>query len=207
MSHYLLEKSRICGQMAEERNYHAFYRLIAGAPADLRATLGLDPKASYAVRCVVLLVGILAVTCVQSHCHFCHMLVVTLSLSSHATLPSCFSSCIIGSCSAVLQYLNQKSRNDPSLDDVTGFRMMVASMDSVGMTTGEKMDLMQLTAAILHLGNITFEEYNKENKGQRLYCITACVRLRERFPDASRRTHHTSESSRKPWKRQCPCDL
>ena len=80
-------------------------------------------------------------------------------------------------------------------------------MDSVGMTAGEKMDLMQLTAAILHLGNITFEEYNKENKGQRLYCVTACERLRERFPDASQRTHHASESSRKPWKRQCPCDL
>ena len=58
VSHYLLEKSRICGQMAEERNYHAFYRLIAGAPDDLRATLGLDPKASYAVRCVVLLAGL-----------------------------------------------------------------------------------------------------------------------------------------------------
>lgn len=90
VSHYLLEKSRICGQMAEERNYHAFYRLIAGAPDDLRATLGLDPKASYAVRCVVLLAGILAVTCVQSHCHFCHMLVVTLSLLSHTTLPLWF---------------------------------------------------------------------------------------------------------------------
>ena len=49
VSHYLLEKSRICGQMAEERNYHAFYRLIAGAPDDLRSALGLDPKASYAV--------------------------------------------------------------------------------------------------------------------------------------------------------------
>lgn len=32
------------------------------------------------------------------------------------------------------------------------------------MTTEEKTDLMQLTAAILHLGNITFDEYNKDNK-------------------------------------------
>ena len=92
------------------------------------------------------------------------MLVVTPSLLSHATLPSCFFIT-----HAVSQYLNQKSRNDPSLDDVNGFRMMVASMDSVGMTTEEKTDLMQLTAAILHLGNITFDEYNKDNKGTVLH--------------------------------------
>ena len=54
MSHYLLEKSRICGQMSEERNYHIFYRVLAGAPADVLSQLSLDPNASYAVSSVSL---------------------------------------------------------------------------------------------------------------------------------------------------------
>uniref|UniRef100_A0A7N6F9G5 Unconventional myosin-VI n=1 Tax=Anabas testudineus TaxID=64144 RepID=A0A7N6F9G5_ANATE len=42
VSHYLLEKSRICRQGPEERNYHIFYRLCAGASEDIRQKFHLS---------------------------------------------------------------------------------------------------------------------------------------------------------------------
>jgi myosin-6 len=43
ISHYLLEKSRVCVQSEGERNYHIFFRMCAGAPADLYTALRLLP--------------------------------------------------------------------------------------------------------------------------------------------------------------------
>ena len=49
ISHYLLEKSRICTQSPNERNYHIFYRLCAGAPEALHQQLKLGPPDTFQV--------------------------------------------------------------------------------------------------------------------------------------------------------------
>ncbi|VBB27468.1 unnamed protein product [Acanthocheilonema viteae] len=47
ISHYLLEKSRICHQLEGERNYHIFYQLIAGADEQMAKRLQLKPASSF----------------------------------------------------------------------------------------------------------------------------------------------------------------
>lgn len=54
VSHYLLEKSRICVQSNDERNYHIFYRLCAGASEDIKKKLHLDSPDSFRVSVLFL---------------------------------------------------------------------------------------------------------------------------------------------------------
>ncbi|XP_068599325.1 unconventional myosin-VIIb [Brachionichthys hirsutus] len=44
---YLLEKSRVCRQAPEERNYHIFYYMLTGMPADQKKILSLGNAAEY----------------------------------------------------------------------------------------------------------------------------------------------------------------
>ncbi|XP_034087946.1 unconventional myosin-VIIb-like [Gymnodraco acuticeps] len=44
---YLLEKSRVCHQALEERNYHVFYYMLAGATAEEKKTLNLGDAKEY----------------------------------------------------------------------------------------------------------------------------------------------------------------
>ncbi|XP_052393989.1 unconventional myosin-VIIa [Carassius gibelio] len=44
---YLLEKSRVCRQAADERNYHVFYCMLAGMSSDQKTKLGLGLATDY----------------------------------------------------------------------------------------------------------------------------------------------------------------
>ena len=47
ISHYLLERARVTSQSPDERNYHIFYQLCAGANDEMAKKLHLAPPDSF----------------------------------------------------------------------------------------------------------------------------------------------------------------
>ncbi|KAK3097679.1 hypothetical protein FSP39_012037 [Pinctada imbricata] len=137
ISHYLLEKSRVCTQSKEERNYHIFYRLCAGAPEDLRKKLKLASPDQFQY---------LKSGCTQ---YFC-------GKDSEKQL---------GQERKSQQYLKMGSLRDPVLDDVKDFKVCDNAMTHLGISVDEKQSIYTIVAALLHLGNIAFEENVEDTKG------------------------------------------
>lgn len=65
------------------------------------------------------------------------------------------------------------SLHDPVLDDVRDFKVCDEAMTKMGVSDADKMTIFMLVAAVLHLGNITFEDNHDDAKGQ--YMSVACA--------------------------------
>nr|XP_026484267.1 myosin heavy chain 95F [Vanessa tameamea] len=130
ISHYLLEKSRICTQSAEERNYHVFYLLCAGAPPELRAALKITKPDDY------------------------------LYLKNGCTqyFTSVQSEKKINASQKSKQQQAKGGLRDPILDDVEDFQRLHQALSRVGLSEAEKKSVYSIVAAVLHLGNVQFEE-------------------------------------------------
>ncbi|XP_023574440.1 unconventional myosin-VI [Octodon degus] len=137
VSHYLLEKSRICVQGKEERNYHIFYRLCAGASEDVREKLHLCSPDSFRY---------LNRGCTR---YFANK-ETDKQISQNRKSP---------------EYLKAGSLKDPLLDDHGDFVRMCTAMRKIGLGDEEKLDLFRVVAGVLHLGNIDFEEAGSTSGG------------------------------------------
>ncbi|XP_066580996.1 myosin heavy chain 95F isoform X2 [Prorops nasuta] len=137
ISHYLLEKSRVCLQSSDERNYHVFYMLCAGAPAELRSKLGITKPDDF---------HYLRNGCTQ---YFCNK-------SSERKLNNVQLS---------REHISKGSMHDPILDDVEGFSVIDQALARLGLSDSDRFEIYAMVAGVLHLGNITFEDNPEDTKG------------------------------------------
>uniref|UniRef100_A0A3B3TB06 Unconventional myosin-VI n=1 Tax=Paramormyrops kingsleyae TaxID=1676925 RepID=A0A3B3TB06_9TELE len=137
VSHYLLEKSRICTQSPEERNYHIFYRLCAGASEDISQQLHLGSPDAFRY--------------LNRGC--------TRFFSSKDTEKEILQN------RKSPEHLKAGPLKDPLLDDHGDFNRMCVAMKKIGLDDAEKLDLFRVVAGVLHLGNVDFEEAGSTSGG------------------------------------------
>ncbi|BES87602.1 Myosin N-terminal SH3-like domain [Nesidiocoris tenuis] len=137
ISHYLLEKSRIVMQSQEERNYHVFYLLCAGAPDEMRQVYKLTKPDDF---------HYLRNGCTQyfTNNNTERKLNNTQKSAAHAS---------------------GGGLKDPMLDDVEDFTNMDKALSRLGLEKNEKLEIYAMVAAVLHLGNVSFEEDAEGTKG------------------------------------------
>uniref|UniRef100_A0A665VKE2 Unconventional myosin-VI n=1 Tax=Echeneis naucrates TaxID=173247 RepID=A0A665VKE2_ECHNA len=130
VSHYLLEKSRICRQGPEERNYHIFYRLCAGAPEEIRQKFHLSSPNTFRY---------LNRGCTR----FFASKDTDKQIMQNRKSP---------------EHMKSGPLKDALLDDHGDFNRICVAMKKIGLDDTEKLDLFRVVAGVLHLGNIDFEE-------------------------------------------------
>ncbi|XP_016148302.1 unconventional myosin-VI-like [Sinocyclocheilus grahami] len=140
VSHYLLEKSRICMQSTEERNYHIFYRLCAGASEDIRNMLHLNSPDNFRY---------LNRGCTR---YFANK-DSDKQIMQNRKSPEDHKHGKVG------------ALKDPLLDDLGDFNRMVVAMKKIGLDDTEKLNLFRVVSGVLHLGNIDFEEAGSSSGG------------------------------------------
>ena len=69
-------------------------------------------------------------------------------------------------CVCCVKYLKHSCLNDPGIDDNEGFKQLQHSMTHVGLSEKEKIAIFTVVAAVLHLGNVAFEENTESMKGK-----------------------------------------
>ncbi|XP_030850695.1 unconventional myosin-VI-like isoform X1 [Strongylocentrotus purpuratus] len=137
VSHYLLEKPRVCWQNGEERNYHVFYYLCAGAPDDLRTKLRIQTPDDYQY----LRNGI------------------TQYFAGKESQKQ------VKADRQSKMYKKKGALHDIQVDDYRGYQRVVDALRKIGLKPQEEYDILRIVACVLHLGNIAFTGNDSQEGG------------------------------------------
>lgn len=149
LSHFYLEKSRIVSHETGERNYHIFYMLCTEAPKQLRDRIGITEPENYQVR--------LKFHNRKKFKQFSYMI-------SFLFAQNCSRQYLIDN-NNTRCYANVPVNQHGSVDDSKGFQRLDDALSSVGFDDETKLQLYALIAAVLHLGNLKFEESHGDSEG------------------------------------------
>ncbi|KAF5307261.1 hypothetical protein FQR65_LT06977 [Abscondita terminalis] len=137
ISHYLLEKSRICSPTGDERSYHVFYLLMAGAPEALRQKLHLTQPDHF---------NYLKDGCTRYFASAKNEKLLSPTQKSAAQL-------------------REGPLKDTIVDDVEDFNVLDKALATLGLNDLERQEIYGMVAAVLHLGNICFEDNPEDTRG------------------------------------------
>ncbi|UXI22000.1 hypothetical protein NH340_JMT07943 [Sarcoptes scabiei] len=138
ISHYLLEKSRVCGISSPlERNYHIFYQLCVGLPEQQWLDLCLKPPDQF----FYLNKG-------------CTRYFLTSKEDQKLSVDR-----------KSKQHLKEGYLSDSIVNDLAEYHAMESAFKHFGVSEEDKIIIFKIVAAILHLGNISFEESPNDSHG------------------------------------------
>ncbi|CDS41620.1 myosin vi [Echinococcus multilocularis] len=130
LEHYILEKGRLVRQSSEERNFHFFYQLFAGAPNSLRQKLGLTTPDDFLY---------LSRGCTRYFLQPQNRNALSEDRLSH-------------------DHKDQGPLHDIKMDDLEDFKTSIKVMTEMGLNETTQESIFSILAGILHLGNVVFQE-------------------------------------------------